>query len=157
MKPINSCFFLILSILFLTSCWDNSYNGKSDIKKMREIVKNQNALLEEAFKTGNAEKLAALYTDSAKLSPDGNDFVIGREKIKTFWENDFKTSKLLDMKTEVLTTNGTQNFIYETGKTTTKSLYQDSIYTFKVKYVNVWIKQPDGNYQLEVDFWNRDK
>lgn len=70
---------------------------------------------------------------------------------------DFETSKLLEMNTHVLTTDGTEAVIYETGKTTTKSLYKDSVYTFTVKYVNVWIKQRDGNYKLDIDFWNAEK
>ena len=157
MKLLKINFTLLSLIVLVFSCVGNSSVKKMDTKKMRTIVKTQNALLEEYFKAGNAEKLSQLYTDSAKLSTDGADFVIGRENIKTFWENDFKTSKMVDMKTEDLTTNGTEKMIYETGKTTTKSLYKDSIYTFKVKYINVWVKQPDGKYQLDVDFWNKDE
>ena len=150
-------FSFIAGIFLMASCSDHVGKTKPDLSKMREIVKNRNALLEDCFKTGNAEKLAALYTDSAKLSPDGGDFVIGRKKIKDFWKKDFKAAKLVGMKTEVLTTNGTEDLIYETGKTTTQTLYKDSVYTFKVKYINIWVKQPDGKYQLDIDFWNKDE
>ena len=120
------------------------------------IVKKQNAKLESCFKEGNSEKLASLYTDSAKLSPNGGDFVIGRNSIKEFWADDFKSSKVLEMSTTVMTTNGNREIIYETGKTRSKILYQDSVYTVLVKYINVWVKQKDGNYQLDIDFWNND-
>ena len=120
------------------------------------IVKKQNAKLESCFKEGNSEKLASLYTDSAKLSPNGGDFVIGRNSIKEFWADDFKSSKVLEMSTDVMTTNGNREIIYETGKTRSKILYQDSVYRVLVKYINVWVKQKDGNYQLDIDFWNND-
>ena len=128
-------------------------NGSDEL---RSIVKKQNAKLESCFKEGNSEKLASLYTDSAKLSPNGGDFVIGRNSIKEFWADDFKSSKVLEMSTDVMTTNGNREIIYETGKTRSKILYQDSVYRVLVKYINVWVKQKDGNYQLDIDFWNND-
>ena len=154
-RKINIALLLFLTLIF--SCTNSKTDEKISKEKMQEIVKKQNELLGNYFKSGNAEKLASVYTDSAKLSPNGGDFVIGRDSIKAFWMEDFKTSKLLEMTTNVLTTTGTEDVIYETGKTTTKSLYKDSVYTFTVKYVNVWIKQIDGSYKLDIDFWNKDK
>ena len=146
---------LILLATLLVSC--NQYKGQENgSDELRTIVKNQNAKLENCFKDGNSEKLANLYTDSAKLSPNGGDFVIGRNRIKEFWAEDFKSSKVLEMSTQVLTTNGNREIIYETGKTSSKILYQDSVYTVLVKYINVWVKQKDGNYRLDIDFWNND-
>lgn len=149
---------ILLSALFLTlfSCSQKTPKETSS-DELRSIVKRQNAILESCFKEGNAEKLASLYTDSAKLSPNGGDFVVGVTNIKKFWANDFKSSKLLEMTTDVLTTNGNKEIIYETGKTRTKVIDGDSTYTTTVKYINVWIMQKDGEYKLDIDFWNKDK
>ena len=54
-------FSFIAGIFLMASCSDHVGKTKPDLSKMREIVKNRNALLEDCFKTGNAEKLAALY------------------------------------------------------------------------------------------------
>lgn len=149
---------ILLSALFLTLFSCNQKTPKEiSSDELRSIVKRQNAILESCFKEGNAEKLASLYTDSAKLSPNGGDFVVGITNIKKFWANDFKSSKLLEMTTDVLTTNGNKEIIYETGKTRTKVIYEDSTYTTTVKYINVWIMQKDGEYKLDIDFWNKDK
>ena len=156
MQNFISIITLLLSIILISSCKSQTKEHKISKEGMEAIVKKQNALLTTYFKTGNAEKLASLYTDSAKLSPNAGDFVIGKENIKAFWKKDFESSQLLEMETKVFTTEGTEAIIYETGKTTTKTLYQDSVYKFTVKYINVWVKQPDGNYQLDVDFWNAD-
>ena len=151
-------FLVLLGVFLLNSCSPKySYEAEQNTREMRNIVIHQNNLLEQFFKGGDAEKLAAMYTENATLSPDRGPFVRGRVNIKKFWANDFKNSKLVDMKTEVFTTAGTEEMIYETGKTTTKSLYKDSIYTFKVKYINVWRRQADGQYLLDIDFWNSEE
>lgn len=61
------------------------------------------------------------------------------------------------MATQVLTTNGDREIIYETGKTRTTLVYHDSTLTVNVKYVNVWIREKDGSYKLDIDFWNKDQ
>jgi ketosteroid isomerase-like protein len=71
--------------------------------------------------------------------------------------DDFKSSKTLKMETNVLTIEGDENLIYETGITSSQILYNDSVYHPWVKYINVWCKQPNGDYKLDVDFWNKDK
>lgn len=157
-KPVYHLILLLFLLSFLTALYTCERLSPTNISvsDMRLIAKKQNALLEQCFKEGNAEKLAALYADSAKLSPNGGDFVVGRENIKNFWAEDFKTSKTLEMTTHVLTTNGNRDVIYETGKTQTRFLYQDSVYTVSVKYINVWVRQKDGTYKLDIDFWNKD-
>ena len=146
--------FIIITVFLLhDQCTPDNINSD----ELRTIVEKQNIMLENCFLEGNADKLASLYTDSAKLSPNGGDFVIGRNKIREFWSDDFKTSKLLEMTTNVITINGNRNLIYETGKTKIKILYEDSVYESTVKYINIWVKQKDGSYKLDIDFWNKDK
>ena len=146
---------LVIIASFFISCNPASNNLSKD--EMRKIVEERNTALGDCFKNSDIEKLALIYSDSAKLSPDGREFVFGRDSIKAFWGRSFKTSKTLDMKTEVLTIDGDENVIYETGKTSSKILYEDSLYNVTVKYINVWTKQKDGSYKLDVDFWNRNK
>jgi ketosteroid isomerase-like protein len=130
-------------------------NLEKSKKEMRQLVLKYNTELGECFKSGDAEKLSQLYTDSAKLCPNGYDFVIGRENIKVFWAEDFKTSRVIGMNTQVLTVDGTIDVIYETGIAESKIMYNDSLYNARVKYINVWRKQPDGTYLLDIDFWNK--
>jgi len=142
------------SVIFCSSCKDHSATLSK--AEMKAIVERQNEMLGSCFTEGDAEKLAEMYTDSAKLSPNGSSFITGRDSIKDFWLDDFKSSKVLKMNTHVLTIDGNKDLIYETGKAYSQILYNDSIYNAKVKYINVWRRQPDGNYKLDVDFWNKD-
>lgn len=147
--------FWMISVFFflpiLNSC--NQDKSISD-EEMKTIVEDCNARLGECFKLGDASKLAMMYTSSAKLCPNGYGFVQGRDSIENFWAEDFKTSKLLEMITDVKTIDGNREVIYETGITSSKIIYQDSLYHVTVKYINVWRKQSDGRYLLDVDFWN---
>lgn len=123
-------------------------------KQMRAILHERNEKLGQLFKEGDATALSLMYTDSAKLCPDGADIYVGRDAIRKFWAEANAGSQLLEMATQTITVDGTADVIYETGKTVTKSLYKDSVYTFRVKFANVWRKQPNGEYLLDVDIWN---
>jgi ketosteroid isomerase-like protein len=139
-------------LLFVVACRQE----KLSKTEMRNVLHQQNEKLGEYFKAGHAAQIATMYSDSAKLCPNRNTEVyIGRDAIKKFWaEASSDGSKLQEMTTETLTVDGDINVIYETGITTTKTLYKDSVYTSKVKFANVWKRQPDGNYLLDVDIWN---
>jgi ketosteroid isomerase-like protein len=147
-------FLMVLSSFFLSSCKQSS--DKLSRTEMKAIVEKQNRLLADCFTNGDAGSLAQMYTDSAKLSPNGSRFIIGRDSIKSFWKQDFKTSKVLKMETLVLTISGDKDYIYETGKAFSDILINDSLYHARVKYINVWCKQANGDYKLDVDFWNKD-
>ncbi len=152
-KETNIIILLYAIIIIFFSCQPTS--KKLSKEEMRKIVESRNTMLGDCFKSGDANKVAAMYCDSAKLCPDGSNFVHGRDSIKAFWAEDFKTSKTLEMKTNISTVDGDENVIYETGKASSKILYKDSVYHVTVKYINVWRKQADGNYLLDIDFWNR--
>lgn len=123
--------------------------------ELRSILQGRNERLSELFKEGDADKISRMYTDSAKLCPNGAaQIYIGRQAIASFWKGALEGSTLLDMKTQTITVDGTSDLIYETGKTTTRIAEQDTIYVSTVKFANVWKKQPDGSYLLDVDIWN---
>jgi ketosteroid isomerase-like protein len=140
-----------ISLLMLLTCREHSLSKA----EMMEILNERNEKLGEYFKSGDVDKLVTMYADSAKLCPNrAGEIYIGREAIKKFWAAASEGSKLLEMNTETLSVDGNADLIYETGITTTKTLYQDSVYVSKVKFANVWKKQNDGTYLLDVDIWN---
>jgi ketosteroid isomerase-like protein len=155
MRKTKIIIAICIAILTVSAC--SMKQGDLTKAEMRKIVDDNNLKLKEYFEKQDIENLANMYCDSAKLSPNGGNFVIGRDSIKAFWAEDFKTSKVLDMQTNTLTVNGNSNVIYETGKTTSKILYMDSVYIPTVKFINVWVKQANGKFLLDVDFWNKDE
>lgn len=155
MKKIGREIIAVILVLVLIISCDNEKSISEE--EMKAIVENCNAKLGECFKLGDADKLAEMYAPSAKLSPNGYNFVFGRDSIKKFWTEDFKTSKVVEMITDVKTIDGDREVIYETGISSSKILFEDSLYHVTVKYINVWRKQPEGKYLLDVDFWNSTK
>jgi ketosteroid isomerase-like protein len=138
------------SVLLFVACQPAELSKQ----EMRDILHSRNEELGSLFKAGDAEKLSMIYSDSAKLCPNGADLYIGRNAIRDFWEQAMEGSKLVEMNTETLTVDGNHEVIYETGKTTSKILFKDSVMTFHVKFANVWRRQKNGTYLLDVDIWN---
>lgn len=147
---INKALQSIAILLLIAAC----QTAELSKQEMRDILHARNEELGSLFKAGDAEKLSLIYSDSAKLCPNGADLYIGRKAIRDFWSQAMAGSKLVEMNTETLTVDGNREVIYETGKTTSKILVKDSILTFNVKFANVWRKQKDGTYLLDVDIWN---
>jgi hypothetical protein len=51
-----------------------------------------------------------------------------------------------------MTVQGNDSMIYETGRG--RTILRDERKPYKFKYVNVWVRQADGSYKLDVDFYN---
>jgi ketosteroid isomerase-like protein len=143
----------IVIIIGSTSCQKQSLSKE----EMTKIVKERNDRLAYLFIKGDADSLALMYTSEAKLSLNGYDFANGRNSIHQLWKEDMINSKVLEMTTNTLTVNGNLDAIYETGKTQLKLTFKDSIFNTTVKYCNIWRKQANGSYLLDVDFSNADK
>jgi len=145
--------FVFLLAILVSACQRQTLSKG----EMMKIVNKGNDRLGYLFKNGDADSLALMYTSNAQLSLNGYDFATGRDAIHTLWKEDMSTSKIVEMTTQTITVEGTNEVIYETGKTFLKLTYMDSTITTSVKYCNIWRLQPDGSYKLAVDFSNSDK
>lgn len=142
--------YLLLFVLLMGCAQQPAPLSEAELKT---IVQGQNEKLKSLFMTGDAEKISQFYTKNAKLSADGNNDVFrGREAIRDFWKTGLEGAKLVDMTTETISIDATGDAIYETGKVTNKIQVQDTVMTFKAKYINVWRKE-EGEYKLDVDSW----
>ncbi len=145
---------LFLLSLVLLSCGRNDQISKEEMKR---IVDNNNDILGRYFINGNADSLTSMYTKTAVVAPNGDDFYNGNDQILEMYKNDLPGYKILKMETKTLRIEGDRNVIYETGKTYLTINVDDSVYNTHVKYCNVWRLQKDGTYKLDIDIWNRDK
>jgi ketosteroid isomerase-like protein len=145
---------LPLSFLVILSACSSSEMTES---QMKEIVNGKNALLEESFLEQDTSQLKDIYAEDARLSPNGDDFYVGRDAIIKFWAKDFQSSKLVKMDTETQSVSGDREVIYETGITSIEFMADDTLRKSSVKFINVWRRQPDESYKLAIDFWNSPK
>lgn len=144
----------LLFCVLLFSC--NNVQNLSQ-SEMETIARDNNARLEKCYLAGDADTLAEMYDENAKLCPDGDDFRTGRKAIAAFWKENLATAKIKAMHTNTMSVSGNAETIYETGTSYSETLYKDSLYKSTVKYVNIWKRQPDKSWKLAVDFWNDPK
>jgi len=143
----------VIIFIGLVSCQNQTLSKE----EMINIVNERNERLRYLFIKGDPDSLALMYTSEAKLSLNAYDFANGRNAILQLWKEDMVNSNTLEMTTNTLTVDGNMDVIYETGKTLLKLTFKDSVFNTTVKYCNIWRRQANDTYLLDVDFSNADK
>jgi uncharacterized protein (TIGR02246 family) len=103
-----------------------------------------------SYNQGDAEGLAALYTENAQILPPNMDFVEGRQAIQTFWQDALEMG-IKSFKTEMIEAEGSGDMGYLVGKYT---LYGEGEQLIdKGKYIAI-LKQVDGQWKVHRDIFN---
>ncbi len=116
----------------------------------RAAIAGGNERFMEAFRRGDAEGLARLYTADGQLFPPNSDILIGRQDIRAFWQS------VLDMGLKAVTlqtveARGYSQVVVEVGRYTLVA--DDGQVADAGKYVVVW-RNDAGNWLLHQDIWN---
>ena len=117
-------------------------------------IEKLNAHFAELFNKGDAEGVAALYTDDAVILPPGAGIVKGRADIQAFWKKAAET--LGDVKLTTLDVKPLgENAARETGyfRMRTKSLPSQEV---TGKYIVIW-ERIGAEWKLGADVWNEGK
>lgn len=153
MKTILSVALLLLLSGALISCAAPE-REEMDVAQVRQAIEDVNAKFSDFVRQGDAAGIASLYTEDAVLLAPNRDMVRGREAIEKAMKG------VLDMgaKDLSLTTvdvGGSGDIAYEVGRyvMTLQPADHQSIQDVG-KYVVVWKKGDDGQWQLHVDIWN---
>lgn len=116
------------------------------------------ALWEQAFATGDGARAAEMaFTEDARLLPDGNPIVEGREAIAAFWQGGFDAGfRDLELGLTAVDMVGDDTMI-ETG-TWSVSVPRTEGGSERVggKALVVWKKEADGVWRMAQDMWNMD-
>jgi len=119
---------------------------------MLAIVNAKGKVFSEGVRNHDFERISVLYSENAKYGKDDEDFLTGRAAIRKYWRQFVASAEFTDLILETMTVQGSGSLIYETGRGYTTRAQGKPPYKFK--YVNVWVRQPDGSYKLDVDFYN---
>ncbi len=116
----------------------------------RSAIADANQQFMEAFRRGDADALAKLYTADGQLFPPNQDILIGRENIRGFWQ------AVLDMELKAATlqtieVRGYSHAAVEVGRYTLVG--ESGQVADAGKYVVVW-RNDAGNWLLHQDIWN---
>lgn len=138
----------IISIFILFAATITGLNASQ--MKEKEAIGAVNEQFEKAFKSQNADGLAALYTLQAQLLPPKNDFVTGRDNIRKFWDGAFKSglaaANLTTLELTVLGDTAIEVSKYVLKNTEGKQADQG-------KYIVIWQKE-NGQWKLHRDIFN---
>ena len=140
---------LIIS-LFSISLQAQNYTGND--KDIASILANIKAFSQHVM-NGDAEKIAAAYTEDGKIFPNNRDILEGTDALKKYWAPS-KTHKTIHHKVtpEEIKIIGDEayDFGYYEGKTKRPD---GTISSWKGKYVIVW-KKVEGEWKIYLDIWN---
>ena len=105
---------------------------------------------EKSFNQGDAEALASLYTEDAKILPPNMDIVEGRSTIQSYWQGALDMG-IKSFKGELIDLDASGNLGYFVGKYT---LYDnDNQEVDQGKWISV-LKNNDGKWKVHRDIFN---
>lgn len=137
---------IFLASIIMYACQPKAVDITEDIKKA-----NENFM--EAYNSGDAQALAACYTEEGKLLPPNSDIIEGREKIAEYWQAgmDMGPAKL------VLETKWAKSFGEVANEEGEYKVYSpDGDLISFGKYIVIW-KLIEGKWMLCIDIWNSSK
>ena len=147
---------LVLFIIALTGC----QQAPTGPQPLTDADREQHAALEETFRqaflAGDADAVAALYSEDAILSPPGSEMVQGKENIQEWLSTFFKMAKITEFTFTTVALSGENDLAYAAGIFNMKIVFQgsDTPVSDTGKYLDVRRKQADGSWKYVADTWN---
>ncbi|MBP7000766.1 SgcJ/EcaC family oxidoreductase [Amaricoccus sp.] len=113
-------------------------------------------LWEQAFATGDGAKAAEMaFTEDARLLPNGEPIVEGREAIAAYWQGGFDAG-VRDLKLGLIAVDRpSEDTMIETGAwSVTVPGEGGAMMEVGGKALVVWKKEADGVWRMAQDMWN---
>ncbi len=106
-----------------------------------------------AYNQGNASTIAELYSPNAELYVHGDQRVVGRRAIQTYWAADMQVKNPL---TVLLATDS----VVDAEMILVHGNYQVLDRTSGVpqgfgRFAHIWVRGGDGQWRLDRDLWNQ--
>jgi len=125
----------------------------------QETIEALNKQFSDAFKRGDFDMIAAMYTNDAVMLPPGSAIIVGQGNIQSFWkqarriqELKFDTVSIKLLGDDAVREIGTLHMRTRSGAKTALAGAQAREITSK--YVFVWQKV-GGQWKRETSIWNR--
>jgi uncharacterized protein (TIGR02246 family) len=144
---------LALTVSLMAAASSVGLSKEAGLDSARAAIEQGNAKFSEAIARGDAQAVAALYTQDAIVLPERGDMVKGRQAIGEFW----KTAMDGGVKSLTLTTlevGANRDLAHEVGTVLlTINVQGRPPATASAKYVVVWKRETDG-WKIHRDIWN---
>jgi uncharacterized protein (TIGR02246 family) len=115
----------------------------------RAAIESGNRAFIAAFLRGDAQAVADLYTEDAKVIPPGSEVASGRSAIAAFWRTVMDTV-VKDLTLDTIEVESAGDLACEVGAV--KVVGANSQLTAG-RYVVVW-KRQNGHWKIHRDIWN---
>lgn len=143
---------LILMTIFSTQCSKQmEHNESADIASITAL----SASRAKAFNEGNADVIAAAFTETGLLMAPGTKSTTGREAVRGYYQQIFdQYQTFLESGYENVKVSG--DLGYGVGFAKVKLVPRNGGDTLvsTSKYINILERQPDGSWLTTHDIWN---
>ncbi len=155
-KKIKSLFagatWILLGVLITSSGVNAQTVIKGDATEdAKQMIKELNEKMAEAFRSGDMIKVADFYADDATVIIPGGKKIEGRKAIYEYLTT-LKNSK--EFKTEVSDVNGSGKMLYQVGTVTFTADKNGSPETYSSNQVKVWKRGSGWDYKISIDSYN---
>ena len=122
----------------------------------REAIEQTGVAFGDAYNSGDAAGLAALYTDDAVIYPPGAESLVGKTAVEAFWKAAMD-SGLDELKLTTVEVEEAGDAASEVG-VFQATVPGDSGGRVPVtgKLIVLWQRGADGTWRLHRDIWNMD-
>ncbi len=158
MKKLLMVIPLVFLLCFTFSCQKGEEVAEEpvvDISADIEACKNLDDEWEEAYNAGDIDRLLSLYTDDAVKIPPNKPALIGKEEIRSNFQQNFDRSTnendsvVVDVKI-----GGDLAFVRGTWKAIQTPKAGGESLNFNGNFVVINQKQPDGSWKKICDIWS---
>lgn len=121
---------------------------------MREQIESAYGAWNEAFNHGDAQALASLYLQDAKLLPPTHTVIEAQQAIEEFWDGLFRAG-MTGHTLELITVRSDQRNVIGAAKWSARGKGRDGTERiFSGSAVHVFERQQDGGLKLWLHAWN---
>ena len=147
---------LIIALLLMSAKLSYSQVSYPDMDKMRTVIQTLNLKFADGVTKKDASVFMDLYTDNAKILVPEEEFIMGNDKVRQWWETYLK-GDIHSVSLNTVSLSGDSDVLYETGQVIREIWKNDKASMQYDKYLTIWRQQDDGSYKIAVSCWNIDK
>jgi len=121
------------------------------VEEVTAAIEAASAAFAEAFTAGDAEAVAAMYTEDALVLPPGKEAIEGRAAIQADIAADLAGMEGMVMSLEIIEVQAAHGHALEVGGYTIEGA--DGSHVDHGKYISIW-KSTDDGWKITRDIWN---
>ena len=129
--------------------------GEGAEERARAEIDSLGRAWEEAANRAEVDRLMAIYAPDAVILPPGGPVIEGSETIRELFRQEFERfDTKLAFTTQAIEVDG--DMAFRRGRYVWRGTPRLSGQTVETtnKFLEVWRRQPDGSWRIEVDMWN---